>query len=178
MHAGLRTRDKVSQIQENRMKRLHVSLAVKDLAESVRFYSTLFATKPTVLKTDYAKWMLDDPRVNFSISARGEDRGFDHLGIQVESQNELVEIASRLEDAGAGVYDKGEAHCCYAHSHKAWVRDPEGLPWETFFTFGTDTAYGEGIVEKVASAPTCCADSSCGRQEPEVANSTAASCCS
>lgn len=160
------------------MKRLHVSLAVKDLEESVRFYSTLFATKPTVLKTDYAKWMLDDPRVNFSISTRGEDRGFDHLGIQVESRDELAEIAGRLEDAGAGVYDKGEAHCCYAHSHKAWVRDPEGLPWETFFTFGASTTYGEATVENPASASACCADSSCGSPKPEAAKSQNAGCCS
>ncbi len=160
------------------MKRLHVSLAVKDLDESVRFYSTLFAAKPTALKTDYAKWMLDDPRVNFSISTRGEDWGFDHLGIQVESQDELAEIAGRLEGAGAGVYDKGEAHCCYAHSHKAWVRDPEGLPWETFFTFGASTTYGEGVVEKAASASACCGDSSCGSPVPEAAKSKAASCCS
>lgn len=140
------------------MKRLHVSLAVKDMNESVRFYSTLFAAGPTVLKPDYAKWMLEDPRVNFSISTRGEDRGLDHLGIQVDDRDELGEIAGRLESAGAGVYDKGEAHCCYAHSHKAWVRDPEGLPWETFFTFGADTLYGEGMAaaEPAASRKACC----------------------
>ncbi|HZT18976.1 MAG TPA: ArsI/CadI family heavy metal resistance metalloenzyme [Dongiaceae bacterium] len=130
------------------MKRLHVSLAVQDLDESVRFYSTLFAAEPSVLKPDYAKWMLEDPRVNFSISTRGEDHGLDHLGIQVDSREELGEIAGRLETAGRGVYDKGVAHCCYAHSHKAWVRDPEGLPWETFFTFGSDTVYGEGPAPK------------------------------
>lgn len=157
------------------MKRLHVSLAVKDLDESVRFYSTLFATKPTVLKTDYAKWMLDDPRVNFSISTRGEDRGFDHLGIQVESQAELAEIAGRLESAGAGVYDKGEAHCCYAHSHKAWVRDPEGLPWETFFTFGAATTYGEEKPAQ-ANASACCGETACGAPEPQ-AEAKAAGCC-
>jgi catechol 2,3-dioxygenase-like lactoylglutathione lyase family enzyme len=140
------------------MKRLHVSLAVKDLDQSVRFYSTLFASEPTVLKQDYAKWMLDDPRVNFSISTRGEDRGLDHLGIQVDSREELGEIADRLESAGRGVYDKGEAHCCYAHSHKAWVRDPEGLAWESFFTFGAETVYGEGVVapEPAASRKACC----------------------
>ncbi len=141
------------------MKRLHVSLAVTDLDESVRFYSTLFATGPTVLKSDYAKWMLEDPRVNFSISTRSEDRGLDHLGIQVDSREELGEIAERLESAGSGVYDKGEAHCCYAHSHKAWVRDPEGLAWETFFTFGADTVYGEGMIasDPAADRKTCCA---------------------
>jgi catechol 2,3-dioxygenase-like lactoylglutathione lyase family enzyme len=144
------------------MKRLHVGLAVKDLDQSVQFYSTLFASEPTVLKEDYAKWMLDDPRVNFSISTRSEDYGLDHLGIQVDSREELGEIAGRLESAGRGVYDKGEAHCCYAHSHKAWVRDPEGLAWESFFTFGSDTDYGEDSIvsrpEPVAapSGTACC----------------------
>jgi catechol 2,3-dioxygenase-like lactoylglutathione lyase family enzyme len=144
------------------MKRLHVNLAVKDLAQSIRFYSTLFDAPPTVQESDYAKWMLEDPRVNFAISSRGGEAGVDHLGIQVDSREELGEIAGRLESAGSGVYDKGEAHCCYAHSHKAWVRDPEGLAWESFFTFGSDTVYGEdsGVTkpaaEPVASRKACC----------------------
>jgi catechol 2,3-dioxygenase-like lactoylglutathione lyase family enzyme len=143
------------------MKRLHIGLAIKNLDQSVQFYSTLFGAEPTVLKQDYAKWMLEDPKVNFSISTRGEDHGVDHLGIQVDSREELGEIADRLERAGRGVYDEGEAHCCYAHSHKAWVRDPEGLPWETFFTFATDTIYGEGPVtpEPAASRKACCTPS-------------------
>ena len=127
------------------MKRLHVSVAVQDLAQSVRFYSTLFGVEPSVLKPDYAKWMMEDPRVNFSISSRGEAAGLDHLGIQVESREELAEIADRLATAGRAVFDRGEAHCCYAHSDKAWVRDPQGLAWETFFTFGSATTYGEGL---------------------------------
>jgi catechol 2,3-dioxygenase-like lactoylglutathione lyase family enzyme len=140
------------------MKRLHVSLAVKNLHQSIGFYSTLFAAEPTVQKSDYAKWMLEDPRVNFSISTRSEDRGLDHLGIQVDNRDDLAEIAGRLEKAGSGVYDQGEAHCCYAHSHKAWVRDPEGVAWETFFTFDSDTVYGEGMVapEPAASRKACC----------------------
>lgn len=130
------------------MKRLHVSMAVDDLAQSVRFYSTLFGAEPSVLKPDYAKWMMEDPRVNFSISSRvdlsrGDSTGLDHLGIQVDSREELAEIADRLATAGRAVFDRGEAHCCYAHSHKAWVRDPEGIAWETFFTFGSSTTYGE-----------------------------------
>lgn len=153
------------------MKRLHVSLAVRDLDQSVRFYSTLFAADPTVLKPDYAKWMLEDPRVNFSISTRAEDYGLDHLGIQVDSREELGAIADRLEGAGRGVYGKGEAHCCYAHSHKAWVRDPEGLPWETFFSFGTDTVYGAGMATAGAAAEqkSCCA--------PAAASGGRESCC-
>jgi catechol 2,3-dioxygenase-like lactoylglutathione lyase family enzyme len=147
------------------MKRLHVSVAVEDLAQSVRFYSTLFGAEPSVLKPDYAKWMMEDPRVNFSISSRvdlsrGDAVGLDHLGIQVESREELAEIADRLANAGRAVFDKGEAHCCYAHSHKAWVRDPQGLAWETFFTFGSSTTYGEDSASEgepaKARSQTCC----------------------
>jgi catechol 2,3-dioxygenase-like lactoylglutathione lyase family enzyme len=163
------------------MKRLHVSLAVKDLEQSVQFYSTLFATGPTVLKPDYAKWMLEDPRVNFSISTRSEDYGLDHLGIQVDSREGLGEIADRLEHAGRGVYDKGEAHCCYAHSHKAWVRDPEGLAWETFFTFGTDTAYGESNPQTTDAQKNsvCCNETACGAGIPASAEDKqgAQACC-
>jgi len=103
-----------------------------------------------VLKPDYAKWMLDDPRVNFAISTRGAAHGLDHLGIQVDSREELAELADRLENAGTIVHDKGEAHCCYARSDKAWVRDPEGLAWESFFTFGSETLYGE---DRAIAAP-------------------------
>ncbi len=149
------------------MKRLHVSVAVEDLTQSVRFYSTLFGAEPSVLKPDYAKWMMEDPRVNFSISSRvdlsrGDAIGLDHLGIQVDSREELAEIADRLASAGRAVFDKGEAHCCYAHSHKAWVRDPQGLAWETFFTFGADTTYGEGAVAAGQAERThaCCSGGS------------------
>ena len=150
------------------MKRLHVNLAVKDLQQSVQFYSTLFAAEPTVLKPDYAKWMLEDPRVNFAIETRSGDHGLDHLGIQVDSREGLGEIADRLESAGRSVYDKGEAHCCYAHSHKAWVRDPEGLAWETFFTFGTDTVYGESDRAAADTQPdnVCCSETTCGAGRP------------
>ena len=148
------------------MKRLHVNLTVADLAQSIRFYSTLFETAPTVLEADYAKWMLDDPRVNFAISTRGATAGFDHLGIQVDSPEELEEIAARLASAGEQVLDRGEAHCCYAHSTKAWVRDPQGLPWETFFTTGRETTYGEhvplGLTGAVPAESSCCdAKTSC-----------------
>jgi catechol 2,3-dioxygenase-like lactoylglutathione lyase family enzyme len=128
------------------MKRLHVNLTVADLDQSVRFYSALFAGEPTVLKPDYAKWMLEDPRVNFSISTRGVGQGLDHLGIQVESGEELREIAGRLAAAGREVVDAGETHCCYARSDKAWIADPQGLQWETFFTIGTEAVYGDGLV--------------------------------
>jgi catechol 2,3-dioxygenase-like lactoylglutathione lyase family enzyme len=125
------------------MKRLHVHVSVDDLAQSVRFYSTLFAAEPAVTKQDYAKWMLDDPRVNFAISARGGSAGLDHFGIQVETQGELQEIYGRLQNADRPVLEEGPTTCCYAKSEKAWITDPQGLSWETFLTSGESTVYGD-----------------------------------
>ena len=124
------------------MKRLHINLSVSDLDASIRFYSTLFATDPTVLKADYAKWMLDDPRVNFSLSHCGRTAGIDHLGIQAEDETELAEVFERLEAAGAQVLDEGETTCCYARSTKKWISDPQGVSWETFLTHGASETYG------------------------------------
>jgi len=137
------------------MKRLHVSVAVKDLTQSVRFYSTLFGAEPTVIKSDYAKWMLEDPRVNFSISARSKQAGLDHLGIQVESQNELGEVAGRLAAAEQSLLKQDQTTCCYARSDKAWVADPQGIAWETFFTFGESSVYGDDAeaIERLAPEP-------------------------
>ena len=126
------------------MKRLHVHVAVDDLPTSIGFYSTLFDAPPGVIEEDYAKWMLDDPRVNFAISQRGgRAGGLDHLGIQVETDAELRTLAARLKSAGEITQDQEAATCCYAKSNKSWVRDPSGLRWESFFTFGTATSYGE-----------------------------------
>jgi catechol 2,3-dioxygenase-like lactoylglutathione lyase family enzyme len=126
------------------MKRLHVHVAVADLEKSIGFYSALFAARPSVTKPDYAKWMLDDPKVNFAISTRGGNAdGIDHLGIQVESDDELRQLAGRLKAAGETTRDQEAATCCYAQSNKAWVNDPSGIRWETFFTFGEATTYGE-----------------------------------
>src|SRR6201991_2237068 len=117
------------------MKRLHVHVSVDDIPHSIGFYSALFAAQPAVVKPDYAKWMLDDPRVNFAISAReGRASGVDHLGIQVESDGELRELSGRLKAAGESTRDQESTTCCYAQSNKAWVNDPTGLRWETFFT--------------------------------------------
>lgn len=127
------------------MKRLHVHMSVADLDQSVRFYSALFAAQPSVLKPDYAKWMLDDPRVNFAISTRGGQPGLDHLGIQVESQDELGEVYGRLRQADRPVLEQGATTCCYARSEKAWIADPQGVSWETFLTSGESTVYGDGI---------------------------------
>ncbi|HEX3066812.1 MAG TPA: ArsI/CadI family heavy metal resistance metalloenzyme [Dongiaceae bacterium] len=159
------------------MKRFHVHVAVEDLDQSIRFYSTLFAAEPAVVKSDYAKWMLDDPRVNFAISRRGEQRGVDHLGLQVDDHGELTEISDRLDSAGRELYGRGVAHCCYARSDKAWVQDPQGVSWETFFTFGQETTYGEGTVEQAASAPACCGESTCGSAGPERTKAEADACC-
>lgn len=124
------------------MKRIHVHVAVSDLEQSVRFYQSLFATEPTVQKPDYAKWMLDDPRINFAISQRGTNPGVEHLGIQVETQDELQEVYGRLQRAGQPVLEEGATTCCYAKSEKAWTADPQGVAWETFLTNGDSTDYG------------------------------------
>jgi len=124
------------------MKRLHVHVAVQDLTDSVRFYSQLFAAAPTVLKEDYAKWMLEDPRVNFAISRRGSKAGIEHLGIQVEDRAELEEVYGRLQRADRPVVAEGKTTCCYAKSEKSWIADPQGIQWETFLTSGESTEYG------------------------------------
>jgi len=126
------------------MKRLHVHVGVTDLDQSIRFYSTLFASEPTVKKSDYAKWMLEDPRVNFAISTR-QDGGVRHLGIQVENEAELGEVYARLRQADAPTFEEGKTTCCYAKSEKTWIVDPQGLSWETFLTTGESTNYGGGI---------------------------------
>jgi catechol 2,3-dioxygenase-like lactoylglutathione lyase family enzyme len=124
------------------MKRLHVHLSVEDIAQSVKFYSTLFAADPAVIKPDYAKWMLDDPRVNFAISTRDHESGLRHLGIQVETVDELHEVYARLKEADGPVLEEGATTCCYAKSEKSWIGDPQGVPWETFLTSGESTVYG------------------------------------
>ncbi len=125
------------------MKRLHVHVGVNDLEQSVRFYSTLFAADPAVLKDDYAKWMLEDPRVNFAISRRNEQKGIEHLGIQAESTDELTQVYGRLKAADRPILEEGRTTCCYAKSEKSWVKDPDGVMWETFYSDGAATNYGD-----------------------------------
>ena len=125
------------------MKRLHVHVAVNDLKQSIRFYSALFAAQPSVLKDDYAKWQLDDPRVNFAISTRAEAAGLDHLGIQAEDEAELEEIGSRLAQADVAVMPQKGASCCYAKSDKYWTLDPQGIAWESFHTLDSVPVFGE-----------------------------------
>ena len=141
------------------MKRLHVHVAVDHLQHSIGFYSALFAAQPSVIKSDYAKWMLDDPRVNFAISARGRTAGLDHLGIQVEDKNELNDVYARLHKAGGNVIEQGQTNCCYAKSEKSWIEDPSGISWETFLTTGETTNYGDGGGERearIAHTQSCC----------------------
>ena len=155
------------------MKRLHVHVAVRNLDESVRFYSTLFATGPTVLKDDYAKWMLDDPRVNFAISTHGEATGVDHLGIQVENDSELREVYGRLRQADRPVLEEGTTTCCYAQSEKSWIADPQGVTWETFHTIGESTTYGTSVDLKMLTQ----AQSSCCAPTAKVEAAPKSACC-
>lgn len=155
------------------MKRLHLHVSVPDLAQSIQFYEALFGAGPTVVKDDYAKWMLDDPKVNFAISARGLAGGVDHVGIQVESQAELGELATRLKAAGNVTLDQEATTCCYAQSDKSWVNDPSGVRWETFYTFGDATSYGEDPQVAEASSSACCGAPAPASAVPEKASS----CC-
>jgi len=157
------------------MKRFHVHVAVDDLEQSIRFYSALFAAEPSVIKADYAKWMLDDPRVNFAISTRGRQSGLDHLGIQAESSEELKEIYARLHKAGGTVIGQGQTNCCYAKSEKSWIDDPAGISWETFHTTGESTDYGDGSGERIARVAH---EKSCCAPAPKIAEPAAACGCS
>ena len=125
------------------MKRFHVHVSVDDLEANIRFYSTVFGSAPSVVKPDYAKWMLDDPRVNFAISQRGARPGLDHLGVQVDSDEELVSLREQVGQAEIAALDQTGAACCYAKSNKYWVTDPQGIAWETFHTLDSVPVFGE-----------------------------------
>lgn len=155
------------------MKRLHVHVGVTDLSTSIGFYSTLFAAEPTVTKDDYAKWMLEDPRVNFAISSGNHAaKGIEHLGIQVENGEELTEVYDRLKAADRPVLEEGATTCCYAKSEKSWIADPDGIVWEAFLTNGDATIYGDSPA--LAALSTNAADGACCA--PTVPAQTA-SCC-
>jgi hypothetical protein len=140
------------------VKRLHVHVAVHDLQQSIRFYSALFAAEPMVKKHDYAKWMLNDPRVNFAISTRSVRAGLDHLGIQAENDEELEEIGSRLAQADVAVMPQKGATCCYAKSDKYWTLDPQGIAWESFHTLDSAPTYGEDTrAREIPVKAACCA---------------------
>jgi catechol 2,3-dioxygenase-like lactoylglutathione lyase family enzyme len=160
------------------MKRLHVHVSVKDLAASIRFYQTLFGAEPLVTKPDYAKWILEDPRVNFAISTNRQPVGINHLGFQVDTDEELRAMRAQLEAADARMVEENEQPCCYAKSDKYWITDPTGIAWETFHTlssipvYGEDTAvfdHGASIVPAEGSGSQCCV--------PAPKAQPAASCC-
>lgn len=145
------------------MKRLHLHISVEDLGRSIGFYSTLFGARPTVVKDDYAKWMLEDPRVNLAISQRDRAAGVDHVGVQAETAAELAEMAGRLKAAGETTFDQEATTCCYAKSDKSWVTDPSGVRWETFHTLGEATTYGEDeVMPAVVTAADVAKASCCG----------------
>jgi catechol 2,3-dioxygenase-like lactoylglutathione lyase family enzyme len=155
------------------MKRLHLHVSVPDLAQSIQFYEALFGAPPTVLKDDYAKWMLEDPRVNLAISQRGGAVGVDHVGVQTDTAEELGELAARLKAAGEKTFDEAATTCCYARSDKTWVTDPAGVRWETFFTFGEATSYGEDASVAAMAAASEPAAACCGAP----AKPAAPACC-
>ena len=138
------------------MKRFHLHVSVSDLDTSVKFYSAIFGTTPTVLKPDYAKWMLDDPRVNFAISKRGFRAGIDHVGIQVDSAEELTALREQAAAADTATAEQTNATCCYARSDKYWITDPQGIAWETFHTLESISIYGDS--ERVEQKPGCCSN--------------------
>lgn len=145
------------------MKRFHVHVGVDNIDEGIKFYSALLGTAPIKIKTDYAKWLLDDPRVNFAISTRALTKGVDHLGIQVEEDGELAEIRERLKSAALSLFDEGETVCCYAKSDKSWVHDPSGIPWETYKTMEDVQVFGESpevqgacCTPDTTEQPACC----------------------
>lgn len=145
------------------MKRFHVHISVDNLPTSIDFYTRMFGQAPTIHKEDYAKWMMDEPRINFAISQRGRPSGLDHLGIQTETMDELNAATTHLKTAGLSVLDEGSTTCCYAESDKGWVRDPNGIAWETFYTHGESTVYGK---DTEVTDSSCCAPSTVADQQP------------
>lgn len=138
------------------MKRFHVHVAVDDLDANIRFYSAIFGAPPTVSKPDYAKWMIEEPRLNFAISDRGAKTGLDHLGFQVDSDEELGELRQKVADAEIAALDQPQSECCYARSDKYWITDPQGIAWETYRTLGEVEVYGVDT-PKIPESAACCA---------------------
>jgi hypothetical protein len=159
------------------MKRFHVHVSVEDLNQSIRFYSTLFGTEPAVVKGDYAKWMLEDPRVNFAISERGGRAGINHLGLQTDSDNELESLHQQLQQAELAAHAEKDIGCCYARSNKYWITDPTGIAWETFHTLGSvPTFNGEAAGDATETA--CCAPAEPAKVAVNIPVKSGASCCS
>lgn len=159
------------------MKRFHIHLHVDDLAKSVAFYSKMFAAEPTRVECDYAKWMLEDPRLNFAISTRGGKAGVDHLGFQTDDAEELAELKARAESADLALFNEGETTCCYARSDKHWVTDPQGIAWEHFHTLANVPVFSEAKAEPATDASACCAPRAPRGKPVGIAVKPSSSCC-
>ncbi|WP_280155060.1 ArsI/CadI family heavy metal resistance metalloenzyme [Piscinibacter sp. XHJ-5] len=161
------------------MKRFHVHVHVDDLARSIAFYSKLFAAEPARVESDYAKWMLDDPRINFAISTRGGKPGVDHLGFQTDDAAELAELKARAQAADIALFDEGETTCCYAHSEKHWVTDPQGIAWEQYHTLNDIPVFSESKAASASGtqASACCAPTTRGKPIGIPVAGAKSSCC-
>ncbi|MEX8194931.1 ArsI/CadI family heavy metal resistance metalloenzyme [Comamonas guangdongensis] len=163
------------------MKRFHVHMHVDDLSQNIAFYSKLFGAEPTRVESDYAKWMLEDPRINFAISTRGTAKaGLDHLGFQVDEASELADLKARAQAADMALLDEGETSCCYARSNKHWITDPQGVAWEHFHSLGNIPVFKES---EASDASACCAptiaapEATSGCCGPRPTTGTAKPCC-
>jgi catechol 2,3-dioxygenase-like lactoylglutathione lyase family enzyme len=159
------------------MKRFHVHAHVEDLDKSVAFYSKLFGAEPTRVERDYAKWMLEDPRINFAISTRGAELGVDHLGIQTDSEEELQALRAQARAADIALLDEGHTSCCYARSEKHWITDPQGIAWEQFHTLREIPVYSERQAAAALPASTCCAPQAPGGKPVGIPVKASSSCC-
>jgi lactoylglutathione lyase len=159
------------------MKRFHVHAHVDDLRQSIAFYSKMFGAEPTRIESDYAKWMLEDPRINFAISTRGGKPGVDHLGIQTDTEEELAELKARAQAADMALLDEGETTCCYARSDKYWVTDPQGIAWEQFHTLGNIPVFGETKPDAAAGSSACCAGVAPRGKPVAIPVKASSSCC-
>ncbi len=148
------------------MKRFHIHVGVKSIEDSIPFYSTLFGKSPTKIKKDYAKWMLDDPKINFAISTRSKSLGVDHLGIQVDEAAALTQLTDNFKKADLGVYNQGTTTCCYAKSEKAWVKDPAGIAWETYHSMSDAETYHDSTSNDSSSPSSCCTPATESQNNP------------
>lgn len=156
------------------MKRMHLHVSVPELESAIRFYSRLFASEPAVVKDDYAKWMLEDPWLNFAVSVRGAPVGLNHLGIQVDAESELEAMGQRLEEVDAEVRAEMDTLCCYAHSDKYWTTDPAGIAWETYRTLGSIPMFG---AESEPAVDCCTPEDAAPAARSRPAGNGTAGCC-
>ena len=159
------------------MKRFHVHAHVENLGQSIAFYSKLFGAEPSRVESDYAKWMLEDPRINFAISTRGGRTGVDHLGLQTDTEEELVDLKERARAADLALLDEGKVSCCYSRSDKYWLTDPQGIAWEQFHTLASIPVFSEAKPEAQDEASACCATNAPPGKPVGVPVKAASSCC-